>query len=436
MAFLVQSLGLVIQKFSARYLDREVGERAYLANLSAVFASVQLLLMVDHWALLILIWGFIGVPLQSLLCFYPDRPFALVAAHKKWMIDRLADLMLLVAAILAWIELRSGSISVFLTHVSEAGMSIPLEISGVCFVLAVIFRMALLPVHGWLIQVMEAPTPVSALLHAGVVNLGGFMMIRFSPLLTVATVAPIVLGVFGMLTVVFASMVMMTRISIKVRLAWSTVAQMGFLLLECALGLYTFAFFHLIGHSLYKAHAFLSASSAVRETRLKSLRGRFLPRKMSLILAPLLSIGVVFFLTRMIEPSFLPGWFIITLGLAWAPLLWGMERTSFLTLVTPILMLFGLTGMLILLHHLPLGIHNQPRFILGLLTTFAVFLLYLFEVSWAINPTGLSFWHRWSYAGFFLDESFTRLALMLFPEKRMLNRFSFFRFQTKTGRVN
>ncbi|WP_264836966.1 proton-conducting transporter transmembrane domain-containing protein, partial [Klebsiella oxytoca] len=130
---------------------------------------------------------------------------------------------------------------------------------------------AVLPVHGWLIQVMEAPTPVSALLHAGVVNLGGFVLIRFAPLLEQAGIARALLLVFGLGTAVLAGMVMLTRISIKVRLAWSTVAQMGFMLLECGLGLYTLAALHLVGHSLYKAHVFLSASTVVRQTRLQSL---------------------------------------------------------------------------------------------------------------------------------------------------------------------
>jgi NAD(P)H-quinone oxidoreductase subunit 5 len=436
MGVLVQFLGLVIQKFSARYLDREVGERAYIGHLSLVLGAVQVLLMADHWVLLILIWAFIGIPLQSLLCFYPDRPFALLAAHKKWMIDRLADLMLVLSAALAWRDVGSGSISLFLSHLSGTGLSIPLEISGVCLVLGVVFRMALLPVHGWLIQVMEAPTPVSALLHAGVVNLGGFMMIRFSPLLNAAKVAPIVLGAFGLVTVVFASMVMMTRISIKVRLAWSTVAQMGFLLLECALGLYTFAFIHLIGHSLYKAHAFLFASSVVKQTRLQVLRGAFSMARMSLILAPFLSIVIVFFWMERMDSSAFPLWLSVTLGLAWAPILWLSHQVSLWRVLLQILMLSVFTVVLITLHHLPLGIHNDPRFGLGVVTMLAMFLLYLFQVNWSLNPKGLGGWHRWSYAGFFLDESFTRLALILFPEKRTLNRLKSFGFEMKSGRVN
>ena len=100
-------------------------------------------------------------------------------------------------------------------------------------------------------------------------------------------------GVIGMafgfgIGALLAAFAMLTRISIKVRLAWSTVAQMGFMLMECGLGLYTLALLHLIGHSLYKAHAFLSASGVVEDTRLRLMRGHVTPSPASMVAAPLL----------------------------------------------------------------------------------------------------------------------------------------------------
>ena len=106
-------------------------------------------------------------------------------------------------------------------------------------------------------------------------------MIRFAPLLEHAALARGLLLAFGLVTAVLAGMVMLTRVTIKVRLAWSTVAQMGFMLVECALGLYTLAALHLIGHSLYKAHAFLSASTVVRQTRLQALHTASAPSTLS-----------------------------------------------------------------------------------------------------------------------------------------------------------
>ena len=135
----------------------------------------------------------------------------------------------------------------------------------------VILRTAALPVHGWLIQVMEAPTPVSALLHAGVVNLGVAMYWSALPRFWIRQSGERVLLAFGLDDSRIGGNGYAHWISIKVRLAWSTVAQMGFMLLECALGLYTLAALHLIGHSLYKAHTFLAASTVVNQTRLQGM---------------------------------------------------------------------------------------------------------------------------------------------------------------------
>ena len=97
-ALLVQFLGTVIGVFSSRYLHGEPGQGRYMARLAGVLAGVHLLLLADHWLVLIAAWAAVGLALQHLLCFYTDRPFALLAAHKKRVADRLADLLLLAAA--------------------------------------------------------------------------------------------------------------------------------------------------------------------------------------------------------------------------------------------------------------------------------------------------------------------------------------------------
>jgi len=420
LAILVQLLGTVIGAFSSRYLQGESGQQRYISALAGVFAAVHLLLMADHWAVLIVAWALVGVALQHLLCFYPDRPFAQLAAFKKRIADRVADVLLLGAAALAWGAVGSGSLSDLWAHVGREGMSTALHASAVCLVLAVILRTALLPVHGWLVQVMEAPTPVSALLHAGVVNLGGFVLIRFAPLLEQATPARALLIAFGLGTAVLAGLVMLTRISIKVRLAWSTVAQMGFMVLECGLGLYTLAALHLIGHSLYKAHAFLSASTVVRDTRLQFLRGANAPEPLSLLLAPALAVGVVFLIQSAVNPAAWPWWWSAVMGLAWAPLLWlsaqrsGM-RARALQAMTGVLMIAGLSGAALLAHALPLGIQDVPHHTLGLAALLGMTALYMWLAVLQLRPQTLHAWRRWSYAGFYVDEVYTRLALRLWP---------------------
>lgn len=424
MGALVQLLGTVIGVFSARYLQGEPGQVRYAAAFASVLASVHLLLLANHWLLLIVAWAAVGLFLNQLLCFYRDRPFALLAAHKKRLADRLADLLLLVAAGLAWRAVGSGSLSVLWAHLAHQGASLALQASAVCLVLAVILRTALFPIHGWLIQVMEAPTPVSALLHAGVVNLGGYLLIRFALLLEASSGARWLLVSFGLATGVLAGLVMLTRISIKVRLAWSTLAQMGFMVLECGLGLYALAALHLIGHSIYKAHAFLSASSVLRDTRLQRMRGRSDVTALSLMLAPLGSFAIVMLVQTLLIAGGWPWWWSGVLALAWAPLLWVPAARGAEASVAWLRGGFGtglvaaLTAVSALAHRLPLGVVDAPPHLAaGLIALLGMALLYLSLAMLQGSLERFAAWRRWSYAGFYVDEFYTRFALWLWPTR-------------------
>lgn len=417
-ALLVQCLGTVIGAFSARYLQGEAGQRRYLGALAAVLAAVHLLLLADHWAVLIAGWALVGLALDRLLCFYPERPFALLAAHKKRLADRCADVLLLAAAGLAWHAVGSGSFGP-LWALLRAGEATPaLQASALLLVAAVLLRTAVLPVHGWLIQVMEAPTPVSGLLHAGVVNLGGFVLLRFAPLLEQAPAARWLLVAAGGLSAVLAGLVMLTRISIKVRLAWSTVAQMGFMVMEVGLGLYTLAALHLVGHSLYKAQAFLRSGDSVRQARLLALRGQAEPAAAGLLLAPVLALGLLAAVSWLAGGAPWPAWWTALLALAWAPLLWWPAAASsprLAQVAAGALMLLGMAGVAQFAHHLPLGLHDAPHGAAGPVALAGMAALYLLVALMQLAPQALTRLRRWSYAGFYLDEAMTRLTLRLWP---------------------
>lgn len=412
MAVLVQLLGVIIGAFSWRYLSGEPGQRRYVVALAGVLAAVHVLLQAQHWAVLILAWALVGWLLQPLLCFYAERPFALLAAHKKRLADRLADVLLISAAALAWHTVGSGALPDLWSHLATHGASWPLQLSAVCLVLAAVLRTALLPVHGWLIQVMEAPTPVSALMHAGVVNLSGVVLIGFAPLLNAAPVAQALLVVLGLLTAGLAGLVMLTRISIKVRLAWSTVAQMGFMLMEIGLGLYTLAALHLIGHSLYKAHAFLSASGVVRHTRLQHQQGRAGVAVLSQWLAPVVAMAVIVAVGLAAGQPAWPLWWSAVLALAWAPLLWGWSWPAVCSGVALVALLAGLTTVG---HALPLGLADAPLHWAGWGVVLGMAALYGCLVAVQRHSPRLERWRRWSYAGFYVDETYTRLALRWWP---------------------
>jgi NAD(P)H-quinone oxidoreductase subunit 5 len=240
----------------------------FLGWLVATLGSVLTLVVANDLVLFAGAWLGTGLALHRLLIFYRGRPQALVAAHKKFLVSRIADGCVFAAIALIGLELNTTRVDV--AHAwAESVVALPptVQVAAVLFELGACIKCAQLPVHGSLIQVMEAPTPVSALLHAGIINLGGFLMMRPAPLMSRGGAAQALLLVVGSFAAVVAALVMTTRISIKVRLAWSTCAQMGFMLVECGLGAYHLALLHLLGHSLYKAHAFLSAGSTVELAR-------------------------------------------------------------------------------------------------------------------------------------------------------------------------
>ncbi|WP_455379980.1 proton-conducting transporter transmembrane domain-containing protein [Acidihalobacter prosperus] len=268
LATLVSFVIAIIAQYSVQYLDGDP-QQARFARLLA-FTAGFFIMVVIAGNLGLFTLGIIatGFSLHRLLKFYGDRPKAIMAAHKKTIFSRTADLSLVVATILVGHSVGSlqfARIGAFAEHTNK--LPISLQIAAWLIITAVILKSAQFPFHGWLIQVMEAPTPVSALMHAGVVYSGAIIALRTSQLLSKEPTALIFLSLIGLLTVVIASLVMTTQSAVKSMLAWSTNAQLGFMSLELGLGLFPLALLHLIGHSLYKAHAFLSSGSVTDQLR-------------------------------------------------------------------------------------------------------------------------------------------------------------------------
>ncbi len=269
---LVAFIGWVIVRYSQRYLAGDARAAYYARWLMVTLTAVMTIVATNHLLVLALAWIVTSLALHKLLTFFNDRPAAVITAHKKFVMGRAADVCMLAAVGL--LALAYGTLQIDRLLVNAAAQPVlPAAAQGamVLIALAAMLKCAQLPFHGWLIQVMEAPTPVSALLHAGVVNLGGFVLIRLAPLLAEVPAAQLLLVAGGAFTAVVAALVMTTRISIKVALAWSTCAQMGFMLMQIGLGLPEMALLHLVAHSLYKAHAFLSAGSTVQQASVRKL---------------------------------------------------------------------------------------------------------------------------------------------------------------------
>ncbi len=263
MLCLVSFIGWVVLRYAGTYVDGEARQGAFIGWMCATLAAVLLLVTAGHLVQLVLAWIATSLSLHQLLLFYRERVQARRAAFKKLVTSGLSNLVLVVAALVLWRGFGSGDIAAILDGARAGAAPVASVWAAGLIALAAVLKSAQFPTHGWLTEVMETPTPVSALLHAGVINAGGFVMIRFADVMLTAPGVLAVLVMLGGFTAIFAGMVMLTQSGVKTSLAWSTVAQMGFMVLQCGLGLFALALLHIVAHSLYKAHAFLASGGAV-----------------------------------------------------------------------------------------------------------------------------------------------------------------------------
>lgn len=265
MSLLIGVVGWVVARYARSHLDGEAREGAFHGYLLATLAAVQVLALAGSLAALILGFLGIGLGLARLLLFYAERPAARRAATKFALVWGAGDVALLLAAALLWHGFGTTDLAAINAAAAAGEASAAMGIAAGLLVLAALLKTGSLPLHGWLTEVMEAPTPVSALLHAGIINAGGLMLIRLAEPMQASPGAMAALVMLGGFTALFAGLVMLTQPAVKTALAWSTIAQMGFMLLQCGLGLWALALLHIVAHALYKAHAFLASGTAVQD---------------------------------------------------------------------------------------------------------------------------------------------------------------------------
>ena len=265
MTLTVAFVGWIVLRFSRVALDGEARQPAFMAWMAATIACVLLLTGAGNVVQLAVGWVATSATLHRLLLHYPDRPRARRAARKKALSGIVASAALTLAVGILLAGYGTSDIAAINAAARDGAGSDWLWLAASLLALAAIVKSALVPTHGWLTEVMEAPTPVSALLHAGVVNAGGFLLIRFADVLLAAPGVLAVLALVGGFSALLGAAVSLTQPAVKTALAWSTCAQMGFMVLQCGLALFPLALLHIVAHSLYKAHAFLASGNAVRE---------------------------------------------------------------------------------------------------------------------------------------------------------------------------
>ena len=264
---MISIIGLVVSRFSKSYLDGDAGQIRFMGTIAGVIGSIQLFVLSENILTLFLTWLATSLILQKLLIFYPNREKAQLAAKKKFILARLGDTTLLFSLFFVYITFKTGDLSTIFEQLKlNQTLNLNLQMAAWLLVITAILKSAQIPFHGWLIELMEAPTPVSALLHAGLINAGPYLIIRFSPLIQFSSGSQAFLFLTGIVTAVYGAFVFIHQPSVKNSLGYSSVAHMGFTLMLCGMGAYSAALLHLTAHSFYKAHAFLSSGSELEKS--------------------------------------------------------------------------------------------------------------------------------------------------------------------------
>lgn len=266
-SLLVSGVGAIVYRFALRYLDGEPRQRRFMRWLAVTVVAAYTFIFATNLVLLFAVWLLTSIGLHQLLTYYRDRFEAFPPARKKFLISRLGDVALIAAiALIAW-QWGTLDLNEFLARVNEpATLPMAPTIVALLVATAALTKSAQFPFHSWLPETMEAPTPVSALMHAGIINAGGVLLLHFVPLLVQAPLALLTLVLAGTITATIGIIAMWAQTNVKRSLAWSTVSQMGFMMIQFGLAVFPAAVLHLVGHGCYKAWAFLRTGELPRRT--------------------------------------------------------------------------------------------------------------------------------------------------------------------------
>lgn len=259
----------VVSAFSLRYLHREPGFHRYFVLFAAFTLGMTLVALAGSVEVLFAGWELLGLSSALLVGFFHDRRAPVVSALRVFAVYRVSDAAMLAAAVL--IHHWAGSGSLALLFSDDLGGEAALDagratVIAVLLIAAVAGKSALLPFSGWLPRAMEGPTPSSAVYYGSLsIHAGCFLLLRAAPLFEHSITARILAGLAGVTTAVYATLTARVQVDVKSSLAYAALTQVGIIVTEIALGLYTLAFVHLVGHACFRLLQFLSAPNVLHD---------------------------------------------------------------------------------------------------------------------------------------------------------------------------
>ncbi|MCG1003721.1 MULTISPECIES: proton-conducting transporter membrane subunit [Halobacterium] len=255
----------VVHSYSRRYVAGSAHETAFFANIFAFTLVVMALVAADHVALFGVLWLAMGLVMAELVGTVDGWPQARAAASVARKHFLASSALLGVALTALWWTTGATTISGVAANADALGGPVWLA-AAVALVLAAMIQSALVPFQTWLLSSMTAPTPASALMHAGFVNAGGILLARFAPVVTVDATLMLAIVAVGAVSAAGGKLLKSVQTDVKSKLGCSTVGQMGFMIMQAGLGFFAAAVTHLILHGFYKAYQFLGSGGQVEPT--------------------------------------------------------------------------------------------------------------------------------------------------------------------------
>ena len=265
MMLVVTGVGGLIVLYSNGYMAGEDEERRYFAYMSLFVFSMLLLVMGGNLLLLLVGWGLVGLASYLLIGFYHDRSSAIDAAKKAFVVNTVGDAAMALALFLAIAKVGSLDYGTVFAAADSGQLSdTVVTLIALGLLAGAVAKSAQIPLHTWLPDAMEGPTPVSALIHAAtMVTAGVYLICRTHLIFEAAPDIQHLAAVLGLVTLLVAGLVALVQWDIKRVIAYSTMSQIGYMFVGAGIGAYSFAMFHLVAHAFFKALLFLTAGLVI-----------------------------------------------------------------------------------------------------------------------------------------------------------------------------
>ncbi|MBA3959153.1 MAG: NADH-quinone oxidoreductase subunit L, partial [Chloroflexi bacterium] len=269
MLIVVTTVGMLVHVYSIGYMAHDPGRWRFFAYLNFFMFSMLLLVLADNFLLLFAAWELVGLSSYLLIGFWYRRRSAALAAKKAFIVNRVGDLGFGLGIMAIWTTVGTLNYTEVFQELPQAlasGAIEPWMMIGICLLLfaGAVGKSAQFPLHVWLPDAMEGPTPVSALIHAAtMVNAGVYLVARANPLFAQAPEALVVVAAVGIFTCLMAATIALTQTDIKRVLAYSTLSQLGYMFAALGTGAFIPAIFHLVTHGFFKGLLFLGSGSVI-----------------------------------------------------------------------------------------------------------------------------------------------------------------------------